>query len=268
MNRISAPCPTANSHEFAELVVVDAAHRDGVELERTKTGCRGRRDPVEHIAQAVAAGELPEPLGTQGVERDVEPAESCVDQVGQHGGKADPVRRHRDLDAIPLRARDRGEPAHDLDDVAPQQRLAACEPERRDAGGGSDPRDPLDLVERQDARAGEPFVALLGHAVGAAQRAAVGERDAQIAMDAAVRVDEGAARRGIRSVGGSHSTETPGGERDGNGGHASRLPAPGRGGAACAPQGLHAFRIGCAWVARRGLSHAAASLCTVTRPSP
>ena len=42
---------------------------------------------------------------------------------------------------------ERGEPTDDVHDVGAQQRLAAGEPERRDAGGGGHPRDLHDLVE-------------------------------------------------------------------------------------------------------------------------
>ena len=59
--------------EIDELVVVDVAHRDRVELERTKTGCRGRRDPGEHVVEPVAAREVAEPVAPQRVDRDVEP---------------------------------------------------------------------------------------------------------------------------------------------------------------------------------------------------
>ena len=48
--------------EVDELVVVDAAHRDRVELERTKTGCRSRGDSVEHVVEPVPPGEVAESL--------------------------------------------------------------------------------------------------------------------------------------------------------------------------------------------------------------
>ena len=131
---------------------------------------------------------------------------------GSSSRQPDAVRRHREFDRRAVRPLDRGESPHDVDDVGAQQRLAAGEAEGRDAGGRGDPRDALDLVEGQDARAREPLVALLGHAVRAAQRAAVGERDAQVAVHAAVRVDErepGASRASRRGAAGTAGIRTP-----------------------------------------------------------
>ena len=141
----------------------------------------GRKLPLEHA--------LGEALTVDRVDADVEARESGIDQVGELRGEADAVGGHRDLDGavLPL---DAGDAPHDLDDVASQQRLAAGEAERADAESGGHLGDLDDLVGGEDARAGEPFVALLGHAIGAAQLAAVGERDAQITMHTAMRVDE------------------------------------------------------------------------------
>ena len=52
------------------------------------------------------------------------------------------------------------------------------------------PGDPLDLLEGEQLVPGQPLHALLGHAVGAAEVAAVGDRDPQVAVDAPERVDE------------------------------------------------------------------------------
>src|SRR5690606_5146584 len=79
----------------------------------------------------------------------------------------------------------------DVDDVGAQERLAAREPDLRDAHAHSDARDALDLGGREHRRAREPRHAVGGHAVGAAQRAAIGQGDAQVAMDATEGVDEG-----------------------------------------------------------------------------
>ena len=64
-------------------------------------------------------------------------------------------------------------------------------------------REPLDLLERQQlAPVEEPVVAaedLLRHAVDAAEVAAVGDRDAQVADRAAERVDEAHAEKAVAS---------------------------------------------------------------------
>jgi hypothetical protein len=50
--------------------------------------------------------------------------------------------------------------------------------------------DPFDLLERQDVAAGKPLHALFGHAVRAAEVAAIRDRDAQVAHDSTERVNK------------------------------------------------------------------------------
>ena len=66
-----------------------------------------------------------------------------------------------------------------------------------------DPGDVAHLLEREHLTAGQPLHPLLRHAVGAAEVAAIGHGDAQIAMDAPERVDQG-----HRHVG--HASRRPG----------------------------------------------------------
>ena len=54
--------------------------------------------------------------------------------------------------------------------------------------------EPADLLEVQDVLAGEPGVVLLGHAVGAAQVAAVRHRQAEVAERTAEAVGDGHGR--------------------------------------------------------------------------
>ena len=81
-----------------------------------------------------------------------------------------------------LRARLQGRrTAHDVDQPAAHQRLAAGEPHLAHAQplhGDGDQPDHLVVAELRLQR--EPVEALLGHAVGAAQVAAVGQADAQV----------------------------------------------------------------------------------------
>jgi hypothetical protein len=58
--------------EVDELVVVDAAHGDRVELERAKARCGCRGDALHDIVEAVASGELAEAVAVERVDRDVE----------------------------------------------------------------------------------------------------------------------------------------------------------------------------------------------------
>ena len=66
--------------------------------------------------------------------------------------------------------------------IAAEQRLAAGEPDLVDAEPDEHVDQPLDFLELQDVLARQPHVILLGHAVAAAQVAAVGDREAQVAQ--------------------------------------------------------------------------------------
>jgi len=96
-------------------------------------------------------------------------------------------------------------------DVLAKQRLAACQAHLLDAVLDEQPRQPRDLLEGQQVGVRQEAVAavehLLGHAVGAAEVAAVGDRDAQVDQrplqligDPAVGGDVGAARHTQREA--------------------------------------------------------------------
>ena len=93
---------------------------------------------------------------------------------------SDAVRRQRDV----ADARHGGEARDQLVDAAAHERLAARDAELLDAHAGERAREPLDLLERQQLLAAQELELLaedlLGHAVDAAEVAAVGDRDAQI----------------------------------------------------------------------------------------
>ena len=78
--------------------------------------------------------------------------------------------------------------ATSLREIAPDERLAAGQPHITDAHRGEEPDQPRDLLEAQDLGALEPRQALGGHAVLAAEVAAVGDRHPQIPDQAAVAI--------------------------------------------------------------------------------
>src|SRR3954449_13350755 len=69
------------------------------------------------------------------------------------------------------------------------------------------PRDAFDLLEREDVVSGQPLHALGWHAIRAAQVAAIGDGDAQVAVDATEAVGERAGHDG--QVRGMTSTSSP-----------------------------------------------------------
>ena len=103
-------------------------------------------------------------------------------------GEQRAVRRQRHVEPVV----DRREPRDQMLEVPAQQRLAARDAQLADALLDERPRDPLDLLEREQLLAvHEPVAAaedLLRHAVDAAEVAAVGDGDAQVAERPAERV--------------------------------------------------------------------------------
>src|SRR5262245_30162407 len=78
--------------------------------------------------------------------------------------------------------------------------LPPGDPELLDAERGHDPHQALDLLEAEELRPGEEAVLLAvdlrRHAVGAAEVAAVGDRDAKVAQRTSELVDRGRSAHG------------------------------------------------------------------------
>ncbi len=85
-----------------------------------------------------------------------------------------------------FRCRERA--AHQLHDVLAHQRLAAGQAQLPHALADEGRAQPVELLKRQEVALGQKFH-VLGHAIGAAEVAAVGDRNAQIGDRAPERVD-------------------------------------------------------------------------------
>ena len=83
-----------------------------------------------------------------------------------------------------------GGAADDVDQPAAQERLATGEPDLVHAQVDRDANDTNDLVVGEHLVARQPLESLRRHAVGAAQVAAIGQRDAQVGGDASEGVDQ------------------------------------------------------------------------------
>jgi len=105
----------------------------------------------------------------------------------------------------------RGEHRDQVGQVAPDERLAAGDPQLPHSERDEDPGRSLDLLERQDLVAREERVVLakdlLGHAIRAPEVAPIGDRDAQVVDRPAERVERAGrvigGRRGIHPQHGS-----------------------------------------------------------------
>ena len=98
----------APAQQLGGLVVVVAAQQDGVDLDRTEPGLRGRRQPRDDVVQPVASGDGVEGLRPHAVEADVDP----VQPGGLAGrGRCGPGRARWWSSRSRGRARRRGVPA-------------------------------------------------------------------------------------------------------------------------------------------------------------
>ena len=161
-------------------MVVDAAHDDGVDLERIEARGGGRVDSVEHRVEAVEARHLAEPLAIERVEADRDPVQAGGAERGRLGGQQDAVGRQRQVpDGRPGRQR-----RDERREIAPEERLAAGQPHAIDAEVAEGVGDGADFLEREQRILRQPRIVRLRHAVEAAQVAPVGHRYAQAAKRA------------------------------------------------------------------------------------
>ena len=120
----------APAEQLGRLVVVDAAHQDGVDLDRPQPGGVGRGEPGDDVVEPVAQGELVEGLRAHGVEADVDPVEAGRGQRRARSGPSPSA-------LVVIDSRGRGvsarAPLDDVDEPAAHQRLAAGEPHLVDA---------------------------------------------------------------------------------------------------------------------------------------
>ena len=142
-----------------DLVVVDPGYHYHVDLHRFETRGLSGPNPGKDLPRVAAAADAPEALGAQG------------------GG-------HREI----VDARQPRHASDQLGDTAAHERFPAGDPDppqTERAGDGVE--DPLDFVEGQDLLVRQHADTGLGHAVQAAQIAAIGDRKPQIGDDARVR---------------------------------------------------------------------------------
>jgi hypothetical protein len=179
------PVVETEPEQWRGLVIVQVSHQHGVDLDRGQASLGGGGQPVEHVGQPVPARELAERLGPHRVERHVDPVKPRLMQRTGAALEPDGVRRQGDLRA---RAQCR-RPGDDADQAAPQQRLAAGEPDLANAEPLNRHADkPHHLVVGEQLGGRQPVEPFGRHAVRASQIAPVGERYAQISRDPPKRI--------------------------------------------------------------------------------
>jgi len=133
-----------------------------------------------------APRERREALGPEGVEAHGHAAEPGGLERLRLLAEQDPVGRDGEVP----QGRPLGQHPDQARQLTPQERLAACQPHLVHAQLDEDVHERRDLPEVEDLRAREPRVVFLGHAVVAAQVAAVGDGEPEVAERAPVGVVE------------------------------------------------------------------------------
>ena len=134
MKRTSTPALAAERGEVDDLVVVDAALDDGVDLHRVEAGLLGGLDAVEHVVELVAAGHLAgTSLAIERVEADVDPAQPGVAQLARRRAAASPPLVVIARSIGPCGGAQGGELGDEHREVGPDGRLAAGEADAVDA---------------------------------------------------------------------------------------------------------------------------------------
>src|SRR5262245_25496454 len=170
--------------EADRLVVVDAANRHAIDLDRAQAGFDRGVNAVQHLRQFIAAREKREAVWRQRIEANGDALQSHVFQRFRAATQEMRVGGHRQV----LDAFDFGQALDQAFQIASQHRLAASHAQFIDPEADENLRQVNDLFVGQDLRLGLPLHCLFGHAVEAAEIAAVGDRNAQVANGAAVTV--------------------------------------------------------------------------------
>ena len=177
----------AEAREVDDLVVVDAAHHDRVDLHRREAGVERGVDARDHTVELVALGQREE----RGRGRACRATRSRASaRRATRSCATSPSFTPFVVSAMSTSsgASMRDEPG----DVGADERLAAGEADRLEPEAlDADPGDPGDLLVGEELGLREPVHALGRHAVGAAEVAAVGDRDPQILDAARERIDQG-----------------------------------------------------------------------------
>jgi len=162
--------------EIDDLVIVDSAHHDHVQLDRSDARRLGRACGSDRFESEVSASNRSDTLGAQTVSADVDAIQSGAAQWRRKLGQSHAIRRERDV-------LDLGDRAQHLDQtrqrwanrwLAPRYAQAA-QPERRELRD-----DARDLFVAENIRLRQPRETFDRHAIQAAEVAPIRDRDPEI----------------------------------------------------------------------------------------
>jgi hypothetical protein len=173
--RLQALCP-GPAAQLGEVVVILAAHDHSVHPDLPKARSSGGRKAPQHGPQVATARQAAKGLRRDRIHAHVEAHEARLFEGAGVLLKQVPIGRHHDLG----RTRERGDSPHQVHDAAPDQRLAAREPDAANAQVDHEANEVLRLFEAHHIRAVEPREPILGHAVRARVVAAIRHGNAQV----------------------------------------------------------------------------------------
>jgi hypothetical protein len=173
--------------EIQELVIVYPVQDHTVDLEGLKSHGRCPPQTRHHQVESVGAGDFLVALGTQGIEAQVQVAQTYLKQVLSHLSQKHAVGGEGDL----FQSGHFPKTSQKVHHISAHQGLATGDPDLADAGHDRYPGKTQKLLVAQDLRSGELFPALSGQAVKAPQIAAIGDGETQIVDVAAGTVVHG-----------------------------------------------------------------------------
>ncbi len=177
----------AEAQHRLDLILVQAAQRHHVELDMHPRRLR-RRDARQHPLQFALAGDVAEHRRIQRVEADIDAANPGRRQRRRRLGQPHAVGGHGQL-VERARGQVAAQPCRQVHHAAPDERLAAGQAQPAHAARDERAGNGVDFLEAEQFGARCEHH-LLGHAIAAAQVAAVGDRHAQIGDAPPERVDQ------------------------------------------------------------------------------
>jgi hypothetical protein len=188
VRRVSSPdTELAVASQFDErrrVLVVQAAHHDAVELERSITKIVRGLNPGPRLVEPIAPGHLVKRLRVERVERDVEAGQASCSELARQLAQSQRVCRHVEQGVRAPRVNH----AHQLGQIATQRRLTTGKADLAHAAIVEQPGQPGRLLKAQDLIPWQPFQSFGGHAVAASEIAPIGDRYPQVVVISAVRI--------------------------------------------------------------------------------
>ena len=176
-------CVAKQRHCF---IVVHSTHQNRIHFHGQQARIFGCFNAGDHVMKAITVRHLLETLRDERVQADVDPLHSGVSQLLGHLRQPQPIRGERDLGRMR-----KGVNASDhVHYVWTKKWLTAGQSNLLDTKFGRHIKHKQQLIGGEELITRNPIGEVGGHAVVATKRTPVGQRDAHIAMDATICIDE------------------------------------------------------------------------------